>query len=324
MPTATPVLSIAVPTYRHGEFLTPLIESIAAAAEGLNVEVVVSNNNSPDDTQKILDALNRQYQFLRVFKNDETTQADENMARAFDACTGSYVWCVGSDDLVTVGSIRAILHEITSAPVSVVVANWLIGDADCRPLRRALGRRPRPTVPPRRALPALGVAATFMTAVVLPRELAAPLVGRYRHGAGLMVWKVAVELLAAGTAVQYVADPVAIQRVATAPLPYNFVDVICRTTEEFLVDLAARTEGDGRTGVLRLRKKLLRALVARFVASARLRTPGVAASWWEGMRQIYRGNPAFWIWVVPLYFLPTAVFQRSYRLLRGVSRLIPS
>lgn len=105
-----PILSIAVPTYNRANLLdlclTRIIEQLPINGE---VEVLVSNNASTDETQQVVKKHQLAYPQLRYSENEENGGPDFNIAKAFELATGKYVWVFSDDDLLLPKALEKLL-----------------------------------------------------------------------------------------------------------------------------------------------------------------------------------------------------------------------
>ncbi|WP_087691071.1 MULTISPECIES: glycosyltransferase family 2 protein [unclassified Pandoraea] len=106
-------LSICIPTYNRSGFLDTLLSSlvaqIATSGRGDEIEVLVSDNASPDDTPSIA----AKYEgAIRYWRNPENIGPDANFLKLFGQATGSYIWLPGDDDTVRDDTLRYILRMI--------------------------------------------------------------------------------------------------------------------------------------------------------------------------------------------------------------------
>lgn len=89
-----PVLSICIPTYNRCEFLIKTIESIVNSNVFLNthdVEIVISNNNSSDDTDMICKKYVDKFPSkIKYIKQENTIFADENIFKTVEYANGLY------------------------------------------------------------------------------------------------------------------------------------------------------------------------------------------------------------------------------------------
>ncbi|BET12284.1 glycosyltransferase family 2 protein [Pandoraea sputorum] len=106
-------LSICIPTYNRAGFLDTLlkslVEQIAASGRADDVEVLVSDNASPDDTQTVVAKFEGA---IRYWRNPENIGPDANFLKLFGEAKGQYIWLPGDDDTVRDDTLRYILRMI--------------------------------------------------------------------------------------------------------------------------------------------------------------------------------------------------------------------
>jgi abequosyltransferase len=110
-----PELSICIPTYNRAAYLGETLDSIVA--QGVpDIEVVVSDNASADDTE----ALVRRYQAvlpnLVYFRWPENMGADRNYLKVIQLASSRHCWFMGSDDLLESGAVPALLERLRADP----------------------------------------------------------------------------------------------------------------------------------------------------------------------------------------------------------------
>ena len=112
-----PLLSICIPSYNKSEWLAftanDILEQIKAFGE--EVELVISDNASEDDTQERLRPLKGNAQ-LSVHRNAENVGANKNFFKCAELARGAFVWMIGNDDLIREGAIKRILTELHHSP----------------------------------------------------------------------------------------------------------------------------------------------------------------------------------------------------------------
>lgn len=110
-------LSVCIPTYNRGSFIGELLDSIIAqTGHSCEVEVVVSDNASTDQTQDVIDAYRDRLPRLVYYRADENKGADRNFLKVVDLATGDYCWLMGSDDKLEPGSIAEIEKNLRANP----------------------------------------------------------------------------------------------------------------------------------------------------------------------------------------------------------------
>ncbi len=113
-----PLLSICIPTYNRAELLRSALYSVVRQAAELNgqVEVVVSDNCSPDHTPEVL-AWAQTLGPVRSHRNAENVGFGRNFLRlAQELAEGEYCWVLGDDDVLCEGAVAELVSALTSHP----------------------------------------------------------------------------------------------------------------------------------------------------------------------------------------------------------------
>ncbi len=77
-----------------------------------NIEILISDNNSSDETQTLVQEKLRDGVPLRYQRNIENIGADRNFLQCFELARGKYVWIVGDDDVIVPGAIAQITRYL--------------------------------------------------------------------------------------------------------------------------------------------------------------------------------------------------------------------
>lgn len=110
-------LSICIPTYNRGPFIGELLDSIIAqSGYGCEVEVVISDNASTDQTQEVINAYRDRIPSLVYYQAAENMGADRNFLKVVELATGDFCWLMGSDDILEPGSIAEIEEHCSAHP----------------------------------------------------------------------------------------------------------------------------------------------------------------------------------------------------------------
>ena len=117
------MVSIIVPVYNISKRIEPLIRSIKAQTYK-NIEVLLVDNNSSDDTKKYLDQFTKNDKRFRVL---EEKKQGPNYARkkGFEEANGEYIYFCDADDYLEDDAIYQFVLEITRNNSDVVIGNYI-------------------------------------------------------------------------------------------------------------------------------------------------------------------------------------------------------
>ena len=129
-PVISPKVTIAIPTLNRVEYLRLALRSALGQTYD-NLEVVVSNNASTDETASFLTGCLDPR--LRVLQQAETLSMTENWNACLNAATGEYFLLLSDDDLLEPDAIRQLVggysHEEGQPAPGVVYCGGVIIDA---------------------------------------------------------------------------------------------------------------------------------------------------------------------------------------------------
>lgn len=107
-------LSVALPVFNFAEFLPAALHSILDQNCGQDVEVVVTDGASTDDTPAIMERMCAIYPNLAYNRLPLKGGIDKDMALAVAATRGEYVWLFSGDDIMHDGALAFMLDQISS------------------------------------------------------------------------------------------------------------------------------------------------------------------------------------------------------------------
>lgn len=119
--SALPKVSVAVVTYNQCELLRECLDSILAQ-DYANIEIVVADDASPDDSRKLIIEYQERHpdQIVPVFA-EENKGVTANQQAALMACTGEYIAWMAGDDLMLPGKISAQVEHMRAHPKCAIV-----------------------------------------------------------------------------------------------------------------------------------------------------------------------------------------------------------
>ena len=106
-------LSVVILTYNIREMALECLESVRKASEGLQVEIIVSDNGSSDGTQE---AIRQRFPEVILVENQENLGYATGNNRGITASSGRYVLILNPDTVVQKGALRLILQYMENHP----------------------------------------------------------------------------------------------------------------------------------------------------------------------------------------------------------------
>ena len=105
-------LSIAIPVYNFADMIPATLESLIPQAKIYNIEIMIFDGCSTDNTQLIIQSYQKKYPLIRYIKALNKGGIDVDMAKTVDLARGKYCWLFSGDDICVDGSISFILSII--------------------------------------------------------------------------------------------------------------------------------------------------------------------------------------------------------------------
>lgn len=115
-----PLLTIAIPTYKRAQDLQGLLEVLEPQlVEFPQVELLVSDNASPDETPEVLAAAKARMEAagarMEVHRQPVNLGADGNFAFCYAQARGRFFWMCGDDDRIVPGALKQVV-ELLETP----------------------------------------------------------------------------------------------------------------------------------------------------------------------------------------------------------------
>ncbi len=283
------LLSLCIPTYNRSRLLSESLRAILSqidASAAAQVEVVVMDNASPDDTPQVVAQAQAEFPLapVRVVRHRENIGADANFRAAVEQAQGEFVYLLSDDDVLLPGAVNRLLSLIRAHPDF---------DAFCLNVRPFLHQIDEDAAPAflldedriivgrDAALVFLRNHITFMSAMAFRRQ---NMIGRdYKDKVGTVLLQCYffLDALAPGRGV-YVSQEAGLAQRMDNTGPFDFFKVFV-TNFQAVLDYAAQI-GYSKQAIRQVQSRHLRFLKSQ---SVRFLVSGSG-----GMRAEYRGVPA--------------------------------
>jgi abequosyltransferase len=110
-----PLLSVCIPTYNRAKCLDLALGSFCAQVKACgrsDIQLLVSDNASTDNTWDIIQHHKLLFPDLIVMKNEANLGADGNFLGLLRAATGRFCWIFGDDDLLLQGGLSLVVDVL--------------------------------------------------------------------------------------------------------------------------------------------------------------------------------------------------------------------
>jgi glycosyltransferase involved in cell wall biosynthesis len=95
-------INVVVTAYNHERYIAQCLESVLNQKGDFQVEVIVGDDCSTDNTRKIIEEFQARYpQMIHVLPVEENLGIPKNLKRCLDACSGEYIAICEGDDYWT-------------------------------------------------------------------------------------------------------------------------------------------------------------------------------------------------------------------------------
>lgn len=121
-------LSICIATFNRAKYIGETIESIISQLPS-EVELVVVDGASPDNTSEVMGSYLSRYPHIRYFRESTNSGVDADYDKAVGYAVGEYCWLMTDDDLLRPEAISRVL-TLVDGTLDLVVVNSEIRNVD--------------------------------------------------------------------------------------------------------------------------------------------------------------------------------------------------
>jgi glycosyltransferase involved in cell wall biosynthesis len=324
-----PLLSICIPTYSRASLLEEGLKAILSQLEGPlsgSVDVIVSDNASPDETMSVVARLKDQYPLvrLRYHRQVENIGGDANVAGCPHLAKGRFVWIVSDDDIVLPGAVQRIVGVLKGDPSAdaVILNYWGFRESMDRstPTIFPTGKD-MPMMGSNTVLTFIGTYVTFISCMAFRRDL----LGSSDHSRridGMAPACTFIDVLRDVRSACFVAEPTIAIRTHNQNASYSFYAIF--VTKFAGMMRYALSRGFSPDAVRAVLRKHLRRYLFGFTLTFRLdRDFGnlKEPNYFDAARRlaaVYWGDVFFWTVMLPILLLPRFMWAAPMGFLRGL------
>lgn len=121
-----PKISIIIPVYNGEEYIERCLDSISKQSYE-NIEIIIINDGSTDNTQLICDGyLEKECRARVVSKENEGVSVARNAG--LDLAVGDYIYFADADDYVLQDGIKNLVNKVDETAADLIVAEYYVAD----------------------------------------------------------------------------------------------------------------------------------------------------------------------------------------------------
>jgi len=129
-----PAISICIPTYNRASLLEVGLKSIISQFKTPSiyqrVEIIISDDNSPDNTAEMIKNYAKKYKNISYYKNKKNIKSDANIIKSATYAKGNYIWFFGDDDIHNPWSLKTLLAVIDKFHPDAIICNLDLSSKD--------------------------------------------------------------------------------------------------------------------------------------------------------------------------------------------------
>ncbi|MDE2084286.1 MAG: glycosyltransferase family 2 protein [Xanthomonadaceae bacterium] len=117
-------LSFCIATRNRADFIGETLASIATQCDGRGdeVEIIVLDGASTDNTAEVIGKLQSSFPFIHYFRQESNGGVDRDYDATVGLARGEYCWLMSDDDLIKPGAVDLVLKAV-SRGYSLIIVN---------------------------------------------------------------------------------------------------------------------------------------------------------------------------------------------------------
>jgi len=135
-----PRVSVVIPCYNYGRYLRQCVESVTRNQPGIDIEVIIVDDKSTDDSLDVARSIQDRDKRVRVIPHEQNKGHIATYNDGLEAVTGEFVLLLSADDLATTGALTRAAELLAAEPsVGLVYGNAIHFSGDL-PASRSEGK----------------------------------------------------------------------------------------------------------------------------------------------------------------------------------------
>lgn len=265
------------------------------------VEILISDNCSPDETEQIVADNNPPVSPWRYLRNSENIGSDANIAQCFNLAKGKNVLILGDDDLLLDGTLASLCSHLRSGHYGVVCLRPYGYERDFRREYPGGKGRLREFTDPGEFLAAIGPYMTLISSCVINKALLADVDARTFCGGNLVQVHLVMQAALRAEKNLYVDDyQIACKRNNSGG--YDFSQVFVEELGRVLND--GKRFGLRDSAISKIDTRMLLGYYPTYILSQRRQLSGDLAATKARFNARFGRRRLYQFWLSPILYLP--------------------
>lgn len=123
------LLSICIPTYNRCFFLKKNLELLSSIIVNLgiktDIEVIVIDNCSSDNTQLVVHEEQNNFVYFRYIRNDKNIGIGGNIVKSLEVPSSEYIMLIGDDDYISEDYLKEVIDILKNDRPQMILGNFV-------------------------------------------------------------------------------------------------------------------------------------------------------------------------------------------------------
>lgn len=117
------LLTIVIPTYNRASLLDITLKNLINTVRYLKLEIIVSDNASPDNTESVVTAHMKDYSELKYNRQPINVGYDRNVITCYQHATSNYIWILGDSYSIIKEQVENVILRLEEGIYHGIVMN---------------------------------------------------------------------------------------------------------------------------------------------------------------------------------------------------------
>lgn len=118
-------LSVIIPVYNVEKYIEQCLDSVVNQSLGIdNIEVIVVNDQTPDNSMDIVKRYAEKYPSIKIVNNEVNKGLGQSRNAGLSNATSDYVTFLDSDDFISLNTFEDSINKLKESDCDLLIYNW--------------------------------------------------------------------------------------------------------------------------------------------------------------------------------------------------------